>query len=267
MPLYSKIETDTSSAYLAKIATALDAPPCLLGGWAVYLTVNDAFSREQGRDYLGSRDIDLGFDVPASLPAARLKTESIGRCLATLSDLGFQNVGFRYCKQFQYETGEELSEEEARTTPAHDIFTLYIDPVVNEIHPAFKKTFGFTPVDEPLLSLVFPQQKYRREVTAFDVRLLIPSPEALIAMKVNCLPRRTKDEKLVKDLCDIYALLWYSGEPFQTVKKETWEIVREETRKTLRSFLGKDHSVIQRASVAMGINETTINRLLDSFVG
>ena len=40
MPLYAKYETDTSFDYLEKIIKILEEPICILGGWAVYLTVN-----------------------------------------------------------------------------------------------------------------------------------------------------------------------------------------------------------------------------------
>ncbi|MFO8003790.1 hypothetical protein, partial [Thioalkalivibrio sp.] len=34
----------------------------VLGGWAVYFTVDNNFQREKGYPYLGSKDVDLGFD-------------------------------------------------------------------------------------------------------------------------------------------------------------------------------------------------------------
>ena len=62
MPLYNEFETETSYKYLQQIIKILEEPICLLGGWAVYLTVNDNFNKNQGRNYLGSRDIyDLWF--------------------------------------------------------------------------------------------------------------------------------------------------------------------------------------------------------------
>ena len=61
MTLYSIFETETSFTYLQEIVKILKEPICILGGWAVYFTVNNAFKEDQGRNYLGSRDIDLGF--------------------------------------------------------------------------------------------------------------------------------------------------------------------------------------------------------------
>jgi hypothetical protein len=36
---------------------------CLLGGWAVFLNVDEDFLRTTGRSYVGSRDIDIGFGL------------------------------------------------------------------------------------------------------------------------------------------------------------------------------------------------------------
>ncbi len=41
--LYQKYETDISQENLCKVFSKVPEPLCLLGGWAVYLTVNDSF--------------------------------------------------------------------------------------------------------------------------------------------------------------------------------------------------------------------------------
>ena len=79
MALYSKFETETSYKYLQQILNILDEPICLLGGWAVYLTVNDNFQKDKGRNYLGSIDIDVGFHINKNLDKAQLKNTAIAR--------------------------------------------------------------------------------------------------------------------------------------------------------------------------------------------
>ena len=46
MTLYTKFETEISYKYLQQIINFLDEPICLLGGWAVYITVNDNFKKD-----------------------------------------------------------------------------------------------------------------------------------------------------------------------------------------------------------------------------
>ena len=266
MTLYNKLETDTSFAYLKHIIAQLEEPICLLGGWAVYLTVNVNFSKDQGRNYLGSRDIDLGFHLNKSLSKTQLKNTAIGKSLATLKTMGFNNQGFRYYKELHYETGKELTPEEAKRTQTHDIFTMYIDPIVNDIHPSFKEIFGFTPADEPLLTPVFQHKKYRTELTEFSKHLLLPSPDILLATKIKSIPRRTKDEKLIKDICDIYALLWYSGKDFKKLQEETGNIISGSDRKQLQTFIQKEHDVFQKAHIAMDIDAETIKNLFEQLL-
>ncbi|DAC72052.1 MAG TPA: hypothetical protein DSN98_07220 [Thermoplasmata archaeon] len=175
--------------------------------------------------------------------------------------MGFNNLGFRYYKEVHYETGKELTSEEAKRTPTHDIFTIYIDPIVNKIHPSFKETFGFNPVDEPLLTPVFHHKKYRRELTEFNKHLWLPTPDILLATKIKSVPRRTKDEKLIKDICDIYSLLWYSGKDFKKIREETWNILNENDNKQLQTFIKKEQDIFQKAHIAMDIDAETIKNL------
>jgi hypothetical protein len=84
MGLYSDFETETSYVYLHKIVSILNEPICILGGWAVYFTVNTAFQKDQGRNYLGSRDIDLGFYLSKDLTKHQLKNSTIGTALSLL---------------------------------------------------------------------------------------------------------------------------------------------------------------------------------------
>ena len=59
--MYKEFETRTSYKYLKEVISALEEPICILGGWAVYFHVNMNFQKSQGRPYIGSRDIDVGF--------------------------------------------------------------------------------------------------------------------------------------------------------------------------------------------------------------
>lgn len=63
MSLYQNYEVAVSRSQLSRIFPTLDGPVCLLGGRAVYITVNDNFTASQGMNFVGSRDIDLGFHV------------------------------------------------------------------------------------------------------------------------------------------------------------------------------------------------------------
>lgn len=40
---------------------------CLIGGWAVYESVNKRPEEDKGRQYAGSKDIDIGFHMDPSI--------------------------------------------------------------------------------------------------------------------------------------------------------------------------------------------------------
>lgn len=258
MGLYSNFETETSYVYLQKIVNILNEPICILGGWAVYFTVNTAFRKDQGRNYLGSRDIDLGFYLNKNLTNHKLKNSTIGKTLSVLEQQGFKPLGFRYYKDIHIESGKELTSEQSAKTPTHDIFQIYIDPIVNEIHTSFREVFGFDPIDEPLLSQVFQDETCRTELTEFNKRLLLPAPEILLATKLKSICNRTKDEKLIKDICDIYVLSWYSPRKFHQLKDDVHKFVDglEEISGKLRS-----EELFKKAEIALGIESETIKNL------
>ena len=47
--MYHDKETKISYHYLQQVIMHLEEPLCLLGGWAVYFTVNSNFEKERGR--------------------------------------------------------------------------------------------------------------------------------------------------------------------------------------------------------------------------
>ncbi len=60
---YQDYEIEISQSHLSKVFSKVRGSICLLGGWAVYITVNKNFSTSQGRNYVGSKDIDLAFHI------------------------------------------------------------------------------------------------------------------------------------------------------------------------------------------------------------
>lgn len=263
MVLYSTIETDTSYKYLQQIVNILDEPICILGGWAVYLTVNTNFKKAEGRNYLGSKDVDLGFHIDRSLEKMQLKNTAMAKSLEKIEKDGFKPQSFRYYKEIHYETGKELTPEEIKTTPSHNIFTMYIDPMVDYIHPAFKEIFGFTPADESLLMPVFKRSIYRNELHEFNKDLWLPTPDILLATKMKSLPTRPEGDKFIKDICDIYSLSWYSGIDYNIIKEKSRKHIDNEVIKRIQTRISKEKDIFEKAQTAMDIDAKTIQTLLN----
>lgn len=203
--MYNNFETEISWKFIEKISKKLEKPLVLLGGQAVYFLVNDKFKAAEGKNYLGSKDVDIGFYMEKDWDEKQLKDSRLAKDLEILKNMDFRPFGFRFVQEFHTETKAKLTPEEAKKIPHHFITSVYIDPIVNIIPDNFKKIFGFSPIDEPLLDLVFNSKNIKiNDIT-------IPTPEVLLAMKLNSVLKRDKEHKKIKDICDIFALLQYSA--------------------------------------------------------
>ena len=221
--MYEDIEVDTSYRYLSKVISRLKEPICILGGWAVFFTVKDNYQKQTGRIYIGSRDIDIGFDSVKSLKAAALVLEK---------ELDFQFVSFRFYKNVHAETGKDLTENESKSLPQHMVFPIYVDPIMPYANKKVKTEIGFAPLDEPLLKNVFKNNKHRKEIREFGRGLLLPAPEILLATKLNSVLSRDQSHKRQKDICDIVSLCLYSD-------IETDEIIKQSKKFASNGILTK----------------------------
>jgi len=246
MTLYQKYETDNSYKYLQQIIDLLEEPICILGGWAVFFTVNEIYKKEIGSDYLGSKDIDLGFHIDMNFKEQQLKNTTIGKTISLLGKNGFQPQGSRYYKDISIESGKELTSEESKNEPSHNVFKMYIDLMVDNVHPSFRRIFKFDPLDENLLSMVFEKTKKRTELKKFKKLLWLPAPEILLSTKIKSLPDRTEDKKL-KDICDIYAISFFSKKNVKELIVEAKIILEKNRFEKLKPLLESDEEFLKAA--------------------
>ncbi|MBE0513122.1 hypothetical protein IBX38_08745 [Candidatus Bathyarchaeota archaeon] len=257
--LYEPNEIAISERYLGKVFRQIKGDVCLLGGWATYQIVDRNFERLNGRKYIGSRDIDIGFHIDRGWSEEQLRKSDFSVAISLIEEMGFRSVSFRFLKDFDLETGRELTPEESARLPLYRIFQLYVDPVVDYIHPKIKDIFGFVPIDEPLLSLVFAD-RICTVASFFGRSILLPKPQVLLAMKLCSVINRDKEHKRIKDIADIYTLLWFSDVNITKLKTYLLSIYPEEKlRETVRGFTEEE---INRVSAAIGMNSDEITRVL-----
>lgn len=263
MGIYEDFETDYSSRCLQTIADNLDFPVCIIGGWAVYYTVNEHFKNEQGRNYLGSKDVDFGFYIDKTMDKAELEKTPFGKFIKILlENLKFKPQGFRFYKDLKRETGESLTSDESKHIPSYEMFKMYVDPIFNVIHPNFEEIFGFKPLDEPLLSIPYEDREKRIKLKNFKGLLWLPKPEILLATKIKSAPTRTRDHKLIKDICDIYALSWYSGDDFSEIRKKTRCIMDLENFDL--SILSDE--IYKNVETSLGISKDTVKLVIEDLL-
>ena len=257
--LYEPNEIQISEKHLEKVFKQIRGDVCLIGGWATYHIVNENFEKATGRKYIGSRDIDIGFHIDKGWSEEQLKKSDFSATINLIKDMDFWPISFRLAKDFELETGRELTPKEAAKLPLHQIFQLYVDPVVDYIHPKIKQLLGFIPIDEPLLSLVF-SDRLSIKANLFSRSVLLPRPHVLLAMKLNSVINRDKKHKKIKDISDIFALLWFSDVKFAQLKANLLSIYSKlKARKTVRSFKVEE---IGRVSEVTGVSTGEIKRVL-----
>ena len=252
--LYDLIETESSYQALEILSKKLPEPLILLGGWAVYLSVNNSFKDEFGSSYLGSRDVDIGFHLDPCWEIDTLEKSNLKKAVDILVGIGYKRHGsFRFSKIIHNESGKTLSEESAKDFQIYELFYLYVDLVVDNIHPDMRKICNIDFIDEPILGKAWEQYLFV-EIDFFSNKVLLPIPQILLAMKLNSLPNRTKDDKKIKDACDIYSLIWYSSirytEMVGFIKKEYPDLIKN------ANDIFKDN-IPDRASIHLGIDKST----------
>lgn len=245
--------TDISEEELRPLLATVEPPACLLGGWAVHLHVNEGFQSEYDGEYIGSRDVDLGFHVDPGWDAGELEAAPVRDSVERVMDEGYTPAGFRFVRHFNRETGETLTENDVRELPSYQVFELYLDiiPDTDDLD-TFEDVFGFRPPAEPLLAHAFVDDAASplMESLPWDIpeELQIVDPDLLAAMKIRSIPDRERNQKRVKDVADLHALLWYVGE-------------YREMRSNVRSWVG-DYDLDQlQEHVDVGMYEDAANLL------
>lgn len=253
--MYDNKETKRSYEYLKKVVSVLEEPICLLGGWAVFLTVNKNYKANTDRDYLGSMDIDLGFHFEEGKD---LSESSFVKALKKLEEEGFKEVGGRMLKELDFDTGKELSKEESLTKPAFDIHKMFVDLMVDCIPKSLDEKNHKLLLDETLLEYVFAKKENRKELEEFNKKLWLPKSWLLLAMKTKSLPGRQKEDKRKKDIADIAAIMLFARE--EIVPPKMFEVLRKD--KILQSLKGITQAEIKETELLLGVQPNSFNAAL-----
>ncbi|UCG68364.1 MAG: hypothetical protein JSV09_11170 [Thermoplasmata archaeon] len=257
--MYELKEIELSKNYLKEVIESIYEPFVVLGGWAGYFLVSDKYRETTGREYIGSRDIDLGFKMEE---ADLDKTAFAKSYKILINDLGFTPQSFRLFKQIHAETGEVLNGNSAKDIPMYQIIQIYVDLIVNKIPKGFQDKFGFTPIDEPLLDYVFKDDNYRKEIREFEKNIFVPNPLLLLATKLKSYPNRDKDHKRIKDACDIAVLLLFHSEEID--RDALMELIEPETMEQFKRKQNKEEirMVSEIIDIDKSVVESSIMKIL-----
>ncbi|MBI4980993.1 nucleotidyl transferase AbiEii/AbiGii toxin family protein [Candidatus Woesearchaeota archaeon] len=189
--MYDPLETDLSHKELTAIfKESVGIPICLIGGWASYFYVNEKYKRAFGKEYMGSRDIDIFFEP---------KKEK--EFLKVINKRGFTKNGFhfRYEKIYDRESKLFITLEQAKRKQLYNLIYIFLDLFSNEE----TKLLGSWWDLEPL-----------KKISSVKIDdFFVADIDTLIALKCTAIFARDKADKENKDACDLYALMTYSGRP------------------------------------------------------
>src|SRR3989338_7327596 len=192
--VYDPIETDLSSKELAAIfKESAGLPICLIGGWATYFYVNEKYRRAFGKEYMGSRDIGIFFDAKKEKEFSKV----------VLTKRGFTKNGFpfRYERIYDREMKDYISPEQAMQRPVFYLVYIFLDLFSN----AQTTTLGSWWDLEPVKTLTYFKTN----------SFVLADIDTLVALKCTAIFARDKADKEIKDACDLYALIQYSGKPIR----------------------------------------------------
>ena len=171
-----------SYKWMLKVGRELKEELVLVGGWATYLQAQKLGSRA-----LPSLDIDF--------VALKERFKTVEEHLLANK---FIPVGFRYTKYY-HETMdgrlEEISLEESRKIPPHELRELFLDILWDE-------KISSISFAHPYVKAIFEKRLYE-EIGGIKVAL----PEVILSMKFLIEKDKYRGRKQLKDLIDIYVLV------------------------------------------------------------
>jgi hypothetical protein len=266
---YAEVVTGLSEAELQAVLRVAEPPVCLLGGWAVHTQVTEGFREAHGRDYIGSRDIDLGVHVDEDWTVDDLPDSPVGETLERIEEkLGYSRGRFGFFQQFHRDTGERLDNDQARNLASHNVFRVDIDiiPDTTELE-TFQTAFGFRPPAEPLLKPVFTDNigEILEEHVDWNVseETRIAPPSGLAAMKLRAFPDRDRSHKRLKDLADLHSLLWYVAD-YEDVRTAALERLSDEDLDAFEAEI--DPELYERTARLIDVDETVLRQSIERLI-
>ena len=187
--MYDPIETDISYEQLVILSKKCKKiNTCIIGGWATYFYVNREYRAAFGKDYMGSRDIDIFFDSSKEKEFNKI-----------ITGMGFAKNGlpFRYELIYNRETKKFITQDEAREERVYNLIYIFLDLFSDKETKIIKSWWDLKPL---------------KKVSPFIINgFSVADIDTLIALKCTVLFARDKADKENKDACDLYALLEYSN--------------------------------------------------------
>lgn len=240
--MYDPLETSVSRTEMMTLLNKCrerKVRVAMIGGWATFFHVNRNYNRAFGKDYMGSRDIDIFVDVACEKGFSEI-----------IRELGFEPNGlpFRYEKIFDREKNVFIKNSQIREI--FNIIYIFLDVFSN----AETRIIGSWSDLEPLKNI---RIEIVDGVEVVDIA-------TLVQMKCVAIFARDKADKENKDACDLFALLSYSGKKVQPTLH---------LRKAIEKIMGRDDLLYMIAEhvfldpAKQGLVSSQLKKFLDANYG
>jgi len=188
---------------------------------------------------------------------SELESTSLFKTLKILESNGFKPEGFRYRKDISHNViGIENNKKKNET------FTLYVDILVNSYPPSLNDLYPNCFFEVPIIEQVYNNIKYQVKISSISDKFFIPIREIIIVMKVQSLiGRGDVHHKTVKDLCDLYGLLWYSSKSLKETCKELTKSLERGSLVQLKNII--DSTLISECEKTLGEPRGSIKTVLN----
>lgn len=188
---------------------------------------------------------------------SELESTNLFKTLKILESNGYKPEGFRYRKDVSY---TELGIKD--DTEKNETFALYVDVLVNSYPPSLNDLYPNCFFEVPLLEQVYNNTKYQVKMSSISDNLFIPTREIIAAMKIQSLSTRgDAHHKKVKDLCDIYGLLWYSKKSVNEIIDDVLNFIDVNSIERLRDSVNKD--LMSECEGYLGESKGSLNTVLN----
>ncbi|MCG7844961.1 MAG: hypothetical protein MIO90_05975, partial [Methanomassiliicoccales archaeon] len=87
-----------------------------------------------------------------------------------------------------------------------------------------------------------------------------PNPASLLATKLRSIPQRQKDDKLWKDACDIYSIIWHSSESYSSIIRK---VKAEFPADCVKARIAITNDVESRAAYHIGVDRDEFRGVID----
>ena len=207
--------------------------------------------------YFYPKNNHIGFSLKPMMTKSELESTNLFKMMKILESNGYRPEGFRYRKDVAY---TKLSIEDHMEKDG--TFALYVDVLVNSYPPSLNDLYPNCFFEVPLIEQVYNDTKYQVKMSSISDKLFIPTREIIIAMRIHSLPTRGIRHKMVKDLCDLYGLLWYSPKSLAEVTKELPKFLEGNLLEKLKSKI--DSALMKECEVILGEPKGSMNTVLNN---